>query len=396
VNAESPITFPQFAAWVQDALNHLYDSPHLQNHPLAGWLRERSASRVQRGQNLRRVLVNAILALSPESGTPAQSPDWRAYRILELHFIEGQPPQQVMRTLGLGRTLYFKEKARMVEALTRALWERRDELFDMRDVPAETSFVPGGPAEELANLQTQIEPLNLAHVLEELCAMLMPLARAKGCALACIALDVHVQADRVLLRQAILDLAGHALELAGLSTLTLQAFDDAQARGVCIRLSGQAQATLPESALTLAAQLMRLMGGRVVARPGEICLTWPAADTPSKTLLVIDDNAGLIQLFRRYLTGHAWRVVEAANLAEAIAAADEHPPDAIVLDVMLPRQDGWEVLRALKLHERTRHAPVIICSVMYQPELASQLGAAGYLKKPVTQAQLLRALAPWA
>ncbi|MCL6511805.1 MAG: hypothetical protein K6U78_14100, partial [Anaerolineae bacterium] len=249
MNAESPITFPQFAAWVQDALNHLYDSPHLQNHPLAGWLRERSASRVQRGQNLRRVLVNAILALSPESGTPAQSPDWRAYRILELHFIEGQPPQQVMRTLGLGRTLYFKEKARMVEALTRALWERRDELFDMRDVPAETSFVPGGPAEELANLQTQIEPLNLAHVLEELCAMLMPLAQAKGCALACIALDVHVQADRVLLRQAILDVAGHALELAGLSTLTLQAFDDAQARGVCIRLSGQAQATLPESAL---------------------------------------------------------------------------------------------------------------------------------------------------
>ncbi|MCL6511170.1 MAG: response regulator, partial [Anaerolineae bacterium] len=152
---------------------------------------------------------------------------------------------------------------------------------------------------------------------------------------------------------------------------------------------------LPESALALAAQLMHLMGGQVVAKPGEICLTWPVTDASMKTLLVIDDNPGLIRLFRRYMTGHAWRVVEATSLSEAIAAADEHPPDAIVLDVMLPRQDGWEVLRALKLHERTRHAPVIICSVMHQPELASQLGAAGYLKKPVTQAQLLQALALW-
>ena len=395
VNVEPSITYAQFAAWAQDALNHLYDSPHLQNHPLAGWLRGQSASRVQRGQNLRRVLVNAILALSPEPGTPAQSPDWRAYRILELHFIEGQPPQQVMRTLGLGRTLYFKEKARMLEALTRALWERRDELFNTCDAPAETLLVHSGTAEELANLQTQIEPLNLAQVLDELCAMLMPLAQAKGCALAGIALNVHVHADRVLLRQAILDVAGHALELAGLSRLTLQAFDDAQTRGVCIRLSGSAQAMLPESALALATQLMHMIGGRVVAKPGEIRLTWPVTDASPKTLLVIDDNPNLIQLFRRYLTGHAWRVVQAANLAEAIAAADEHQLGAIVLDVMLPKQDGWEVLRALKLHEKARHAPTIICSVMHQPELASQLGAAGYLKKPVTQAQLLQALALW-
>jgi len=396
VNAKLPITYSQFAAWVQDALNHLYDSPHLQNHPLAGLLRAQSASRLQRGQNLRRVLVNAILALSPEPGTPAQSPDWRAYRILELHFIEGQPPQQVMRTLGLGRTLYFKEKARMIEALIQALWERCGELFDPRNVSAEALPTHDGPAEELITVHPLIEPLSLAQVLDELRAMLAPLAQARGCALACTAHDdVQVQADRVLLRQAILDVAGHALEMSELSTLTLQTFSDAQAHGVCVRPDSQAQAKLPESALALATHLMRLMGGRVIAEPQEICLVWPVVNASPKTLLVIDDNPGLIQLFRRYLTSHAWRVVEAATLTEAIAAADEHSPDAIALDVMLPRQDGWEILRALKLHEKTRHAPVIICSVMHQPELASQLGAAGYLKKPVTQEQLLQALAPW-
>ncbi|MCS6846324.1 MAG: response regulator [Anaerolineae bacterium] len=390
MSATTRISYAQFAAWVQDALNHLYDSPRLQDHPLAGLLAEQAATHVQRGQNLRRLLINAILAMSPEPGTPAQSPDWRAYRILELHFIEGQPPGQVMKALGLGRTLYFKEKARMVEALTRMLWERRAELFSLEDAQAASLERDG--VEELTSIQAQIERLSLGQVLDELCAMVAPLAQAKGRALVCMPADVDVHADRVLLRQAILDVIGHLLETPDVSVLTMEALADARARGVRISLQpASARPALPESAL--ATQLMRLMGGEVVAQSDEIRLVWPAAGAPIKTLLVIDDNAGLIRLFRRYLTGHAWQVIGAGNLAEALTATAESAPDAVVLDVMLPGQDGWEVLRALKAHERTRRAPVIICSVMHQPELAAQLGAAGYLKKPVTQAQLLQALA---
>ncbi|MCS7055559.1 MAG: response regulator [Thermoflexales bacterium] len=388
MNALTPISYAQFAAWVQDALNHLYDSLHLQAHPLAGLLAEPALTRVQRGQQLRRLLINAILSMSPQSGTPAQSPDWRAYRILELHFIEGQTPAQVMKALGLGRTLYFKEKARMVEGLTRALWERRTELFAM-DMACGEGF--NYDIEELASIRARIEHLNLGQVLEELCTMLLPLVQAKGRTLVCApAADLCVQADRVLLRQAILDIIGHMLETLEASALTLTGFADAQLRGV--RISPWS-ATLTESALALARQLMGLMGGEVMTEANEVRLAWPIEGAPIRTLLVIDDNAGLIQLFRRYLTGHAWQVVGAADLGEALTAVDEIAPDAVVLDVMLPKQDGWEALRALKSHERTRHTPVIICSVMHQPELASQLGAAGYLKKPVTQAQLLQALA---
>lgn len=393
MSASTPISYAQFAAWVQDALNHLYDSPRLQDHPLAGLLAERSATRVQRGQTLRRLLINAILSMAPEPGTPAQSPDWRAYRILELHFIEGQTPAQVMRTLGLGRTLYFKEKARMVEALTQVLWEQHAERFALDEAQADA--LPRNGLEELTSIQARVEHLNLGQVLDELCAMMMPLAQAKGCKLVCApAADLQVQADRVLLRQAIVDVLGHVLEMSDTLSLTLAGFTDARSRGVRISIQPTpAHAALPASALALATQLMRLMGGEVTVQSGEIHLRWPAEDAAAKTLLVIDDNAGLIQLFRRYLTGYAWRVIGAGNLAEALAVAAEATPDAVVLDVMLPGQDGWEALRTLKSHEHTRRAPVIICSVMHQPELAAQLGAAGYLKKPVTQAQLLQALA---
>ncbi len=391
MNASTPLSYAQFAAWVQDALNHLYDSPRLQDHPLAGLLAEQATTRIQRGQNLRRMLVNAILALSPEPGTPAQSPDWRAYRILELHFIEGQSPQQVMKALGLGRTLYFKEKARMVEALTRMLWDRRAELFSPGDAGVRAGPSERDDADALSSVQVQIERLNLAHVLDELCVMLAPLAQAKARSLVCRPAEVWVRADRVLLRQAILDVVGRALELPDLSALTLEASADARSRGVCIRVQGRGtDTTLPEP--TLPSHLMQLMGGEVVARPDAIQLIWRDESASPRTLLVIDDNAGLIQLFRRYLVGHAWRVIGAASLSEAMAVIAESPPDAIVLDVMLPKQDGWEVLRALKAYEQTRHVPVIICSVMRQPELAAQLGAAGYLTKPVTQAQLLQAL----
>lgn len=390
MRATTPISYAQFAAWVQDALNHLYDSPHLQGHPLAGLLAEPAATHVQRGQNLRRLLINAILAMSPEPGTPAQSPDWRAYRILELHFIEGHTPAQVMKALGLGRTLYFKEKARMVEALTRVLWEQRAKFFSPDDAQIES--LEHDSAEDLTLIQTQIEQLNLGQVIDELCAMVAPLAQAKGQALVCMPADIHVHADRVLLRQAILDVIGHLLETPDGSALTIEAFADARARGVRIFLQPtSACPALPESAL--ATQLMRLMGGDLAVRQNEICLVWSTEGTPIKTLLVIDDNTSLIQLFRRYLTGHAWQVIGARNLAEALTATAASTPDAVLLDVMLPRQDGWEVLRALKAHERMRRAPVIICSVMHQPELAAQLGAANYLKKPVTQAQLLQALA---
>ncbi len=391
MSASTPISYAQFADWVQDALNHLYDLPRLQNHPLAGLLAGQATTRVQRGQNLRRLLINAILSMSPEPGTPAQSPDWRAYRILELHFIEGQTPGQVMQALGLGRTLYFKEKARMVEALTQMLWERRAELFTLDEARAE--MPARDSVEELASIQARIEPLNLGQVLDELCAMMLPLAQAKGRTLFCAPdAGVYVQADRVLLRQAILDVVGHMLEVSDAPVLALAGFADARSRGVRISLQ-PTHAAVPESTWALAAQLMRLMGGEVVARPGEIRLRWPAKGASIKTLLVIDDNAGLIQLFRRYLTGHAWQVISAGNLAEALAVAAESTPDAVVLDVMLPGQDGWEALRTLKSHAHTRHVPVIICSVIYQPELAAQLGAVGYLKKPVTQAQLLQALA---
>ena len=100
-------------------------------------------------------------------------------------------------------------------------------------------------------------------------------------------------------------------------------------------------------------------------------------------------------LFRRYLVGTNWQVIGAANTEEARSLIADTCPVAIVLDLLIPKEDGWEFLLSLRNDTATHDIPVIICSVLEQPALALSLGATAYLPKPVTQQELLRVLKPW-
>ena len=109
------------------------------------------------------------------------------------------------------------------------------------------------------------------------------------------------------------------------------------------------------------------------------------------TVLVVDDNEGLGQLFERFVADHACRVVQATSGAEGLRMAQEMIPDAVVLDVMMPKLDGWEVLQTLRAQSATAEIPVIICSVITDQQLAASLGAVFYLPKPITRESVLEA-----
>jgi CheY-like chemotaxis protein len=110
------------------------------------------------------------------------------------------------------------------------------------------------------------------------------------------------------------------------------------------------------------------------------------------TVLVIDDNEGLVELLEDYLAGHACRVRAATSGPEGLRLAHETVPDAVVLDVMMPEMDGWELLQRLRNHPQTASIPVIICSVINNPDLAYSLGASLFLPKPVSRDDVLNAL----
>jgi CheY-like chemotaxis protein len=139
---------------------------------------------------------------------------------------------------------------------------------------------------------------------------------------------------------------------------------------------------------------MEKLGWSVVASPlesGEQSLTVHIASMDS-TLLVIDDNEGIADLIKRFLAGSDVRVVPAMTGMEGVQLASEIEPDAILLDVMMPHMDGWEVLQILRSRPATSHIPVIICSVFNDSELARSLGASASISKPIKREDVIAAL----
>jgi CheY-like chemotaxis protein len=127
---------------------------------------------------------------------------------------------------------------------------------------------------------------------------------------------------------------------------------------------------------------------------------WPMEDgvqlliptAGQRVILLVEDNPGVVQLLRRYLGYHGYRVVSMASSAECLQLLDEQRPAAIVLDIMLPCQDGWEILRELRAHPSGKDVPILVCSVLDEAPIAQSLGANAYLRKPFSQSEILALL----
>ncbi len=124
--------------------------------------------------------------------------------------------------------------------------------------------------------------------------------------------------------------------------------------------------------------------------------TAPASATTAPAdadILVIEDDPSAVRLLRTYLEQQGYGVRAVSDGESGLAAARRDPPAAIVLDVLLPGIDGWEVLRQLKADEAVRDVPVVIVTVVDEREVGLALGAVDYFLKPVDREALLARLA---
>ena len=111
-----------------------------------------------------------------------------------------------------------------------------------------------------------------------------------------------------------------------------------------------------------------------------------------QTVLVIEDDQNTAALVTLYLEREGFRTLTAGDGPAGLALARRHQPNLVILDLMLPEMDGWELLQRLKNHPQTNEIPVVMCSVLDSPELAYSLGAALFLPKPVSRDDVLSAL----
>ncbi len=107
--------------------------------------------------------------------------------------------------------------------------------------------------------------------------------------------------------------------------------------------------------------------------------------TGEPLVLVVEDYRDAREMYAAYLQFSGYRVAEATDGVEAIEKALDLMPDIILMDLALPKMDGWEATRRLKLDERTRHIPIVALTghaLAGHAEGARQAGCDAFITKP--------------
>ncbi len=235
-----------------------------------------------------------------------------------------------------------------------------------------------------------------------------------------------VRADHTRVRQVLLNLLSNAAKFTEHGKITLKAWSDERwvtvsvtdtgigmnpddipkAFADFVQLDGSLARTTGGTGLGLpiSKRFIEMHGGRIWAesQPGvgsTFYFTLPRFQTsapiePPRKLedarvLVIDDDPASCEMVALQLT-QGYNVLALSDSRQAVEKVRESRPDVVVLDVMMPHQDGWEVLKALKSDPVTQSIPVVICSILREQKLALSLGASDYLVKPVSPQDVQR------
>ena len=291
---------------------------------------------------------------------------------------------------------------------------------------------------EAGRMDIFLEDVDVVPLLDEVRSLIVPMAEKNGNALELrLAGDLGtIRTDRTKLKQSLLNILSNASKFTENGRLTLVAerfeTDRPMVRfvisdtgigmtedqlGRLFQAFSQADASTTKKyggtglGLAISRQFCQLLGGdiTVTSRPGEgstFTITLPArsdaaaqlkpADAPhiaadandGSTVLIVDDDPAARELLVASLKGAGYRFVHAAGGAEALNLARTIRPDAITLDVMMPKPDGWDVLSALKADPDLCDIPVIIVTMVPDRGIGLSLGAVDVLTKPVDRARL--------
>lgn len=329
-------------------------------------------------------------------------------------------------------TAAFREDLVKIRANARHLLSLINDVLDLSKI-------------EAGRMEVQAEDFDPAALLREVAETVRGLVEKKGNALELRIPErlPRMHSDPVKLRQCLFNLIGNAAKFTEGGRVTLAAeVESGEAEGhpgwLRLRVAdtgigmteeqlarlferfAQADASTTRRfggtglGLAITRAFAAMMGGGIAveSRPGEgslftlrlpLDLGAPAAapvpEAPpagsegrAGLVLVVDDDPAARELLSRFLNREGFAVRLAADGQEALRQARALRPDAILLDVMMPRMDGWAVLAALKADPVLVETPVVMVTMVRERGLAFSLGAADYLDKPVEWSRLKRVL----
>lgn len=393
----------ELIATLRTALMQLNDFQSLRRNPLLPLLAgENATSPLQ----LQQILLEAIEGLRLLDALPAR----RAYEILYIRYVEQTGQEEAAFQLGVSVRQLRREQANALELLADTL-ARRFHLFLTTAIrtqgPAAAESRPAPPTaaglpDELGWLRTQHAaeasnlPVEVARALHDLAG----LARHHAVQLhPAVPADLPLAAiSPLVLRQTLLAVLTVAVALAEAGKIHATAHANATQIDLIVRACGRPGAPGglrddQRAALQIAADLLAQFGSELrieTANPFVSRLLLPVVQ--SVPVLVVDDNPDTRRLFERYVEHSRFRVITTAGAEQGLALAQELRPRALLLDIMMPGTDGWDLLTRLRHLPATATIPTAVCSILPQTELARFLGATTFLQKPVSQPAFLETL----
>jgi CheY-like chemotaxis protein len=418
------LTRDAFNRQVAALYQHLYDQVYLRTHPLTavltpGGTAGRDAGRKERAWQLYDLLLRVIDELDPGPLSPPFSREWRRHRLVVRRYVDGLVAGAIAHELGISRRQFYREHEAALAALADVLWEHyqaaaADAAEDAGDAATALSVDaqhPSSDAPDLALLRLEAARLaqagrhvSLGELLDGIHSLLEDRLRQRALTLSIVVSPplARLPVEKSLLRQMLLGMLGFLVEHAQAAALTLRG--DSRGGELIMQATVDPSGALPAAAEAEARGRLAEFGAMATLSRGEVRLlggddafTGFELRLPLEhqhTILVVDDNDDVLNLMQRYLTPQFFRVVVCQSGQQALELAPRLQPDLITVDLMMPEQDGWDVLQALLNRPDTRHIPIVVCSVLHEQDLALALGAAGFIEKPITEQGLLAALLP--
>lgn len=383
------MTYEELPEWfieqVKVALEKLYDFQALQENPLT---QQFHAQQVDSGitvtHQLRSQLINAIESLNPGQNVAAHSGTVRIYNLIYMHYVGRLTIQQVAWEIGVSLRQAYRDLRRGQELVSAVLWHQFQTASPK--LPSELSVDA-----ELTRLEDNTTAATLQDLLNVAIRPVQILANKYT-----IPLHVEVPSkpivmttNPILAQQSLTHVLSQIIQQARPEMLKIRLMEEPH----FIHIQYERGQKSPLHIEPIIQQMMEQLHWELEYHSSnssqEICLK---SSNRRALLLVIDDNEGLIHLLQRYLTDDAYSVMSVPNSEQGLELIAQLEPDVIILDVMMPGIDGWEFLQRLRTQSETETIPVIICSVINDPELAFALGASQYVPKPVTRDALRAAL----
>jgi CheY-like chemotaxis protein len=393
----------QFRSRIKDALNHLSDTAYLENGNLpALLLTEDEARQPNRVQLFRNKIGESIDLLRPPDEIPTNDAEWRCYRILSLRYLRGMDLYRIEDELGLSQRQVQRDLKKGLDALVVILWDQLQMLDNLttelenESGEAQDSSELELIQEELKNWEITFDLFNLNQIIEQavqLCESLLRKNLHEQVDHTNVDRNLNVRVDQILTKQGLYKVLGMVSSGAENTKILMQT---RKLNDFFIELSIQFHHDPPLNLNNWQiAQLFFTIQGvnhNLVENAQDTTVSIILPLVQQKSCLVIDDVVSVRRLIERMLGSYGIQVFGSDDGEQALNLAQLMRPDFILLDILMPKMDGWQMVKTLKSNPETEAIPVIICSVLYEPELSQAVGAEGYIRKPINRLELIHTL----